>query len=111
MMRAAETAADEDSEAMSRVLPIAAIAALSNCWVGCAPMHSYSEPRREAAVYSNDAVLVDTRPIPPPVQPGVLALGVGAETERSKVLCLYRAKDGAIFARQSYFTCPNTFAQ
>jgi hypothetical protein len=97
---------------MGRVLLIAAIAALSNCWVGCAPMQPYdSEPRREAAVYSNDAVLVDTRPIPPPVQPGVLALGSGAEMERSKVLCLYRAKDGAVFARQSYFTCPDKFAQ
>ena len=98
---------------MSRVLLIAAIAALSNCWVGCTPMQPYdSKPRREAAVYSNDAVLVDTRPIPPPVQPGVVALGFGAEEmERSKVLCLYRAKDGAVFARQSYFTCPNRFSQ
>ena len=96
---------------MGRVLLIAAIAASSNCWVCCAPMQPYdSEPRREAAVYSNDAVLVDTRPIPPPVQPGVLALGSGAEMERSKVLCLYRAKDGAVFARQSYFTCPDKFA-
>jgi hypothetical protein len=60
---------------------------------------------RRTASPPPDAVLIDMKPAgTPAASPG---FGFGAELQRAKVLCYYRASDGSVFVRQGMYTCPN----